>query len=271
MTDELFPIPDWCSWDNQGVAIALADVNRNGRSDIVVLLVDRQPGHNQGLYRIGHDLAADGEVTGGWEPWRPVPDWMSARNQGAAVAVADVTGSGRPDLLVFTVHTGPGGNQGLYRVGCDLDERGEVTGGWGPWRTVPPWFSDDAEEAFAAFASQRLTILRVASGRRELDGMPAPTSASYAVSTLDGRPGGRCGRHVDESLDGGPLHHRARRRAWRVARAVGNFLFEGLQAYGAAMFNPGYVLLYDRCSSAAGTRRRLTWVDASDLEQNRGC
>jgi len=134
-------VPDWFSWANQGAGIAVADVTGSGRPDLVVLMVDDGPQQNRGLYRVGRDLDANGAVTAGWTPWVEVPDWFSWTNQGAGVAVADVTGSGRPDLVVFMIDDGAQANRGVYRIGRDIAAAGVVTGGWTPWIDVPDWFS----------------------------------------------------------------------------------------------------------------------------------
>src|SRR6266550_3549436 len=134
-------VPDWFSWANQGAGVAAADLTGSGRPDLVVFMVDDGPQQNRGLYRMGRDLDGDGVVTGGWTRWIDVPDWFSWANQGAGVAAADLTGSGRPDLVVFMVDDGPQQNRGLYRMGRDLDAAGVVTGGWTPWIDVPDWFS----------------------------------------------------------------------------------------------------------------------------------
>ena len=144
---DLPTIPDWFSWDNQGADAAIADVTGSGRPDLVVAMVDAGPQQNRGLYRIGRDLDPDGQVTGGWTPWTDIPDWFSWDNQGAGIAVADVTGSGRPDLVVLLVDDGPQQNRGLYRIGRDLDPDGQVTGGWTPWTDIPDWFSWDNQGA----------------------------------------------------------------------------------------------------------------------------
>ncbi|MFD3929578.1 hypothetical protein, partial [Streptomyces sp. NPDC058614] len=70
-----------------------------------------------------------------------IPDWFSQDNQGAGVAVADLNGNNKLDLVVFMVDNPPGQNRGLYRVGHDLDEQGNITGEWGPWLDIPDWFS----------------------------------------------------------------------------------------------------------------------------------
>src|SRR5664279_5226312 len=146
------PVPDWFSFDNQGAAVASADVSGNGRPDLVVLMIDNAPDQNSGLYRVGADVDATGAVTGGWGPWQPVPDWFSFENQGAGIAVADVTGNGRLDVVVLLVDNPPVQNQALYRVGADLDATGAVTGGWGPWQPVPDWFSWENQGAGIAVA-----------------------------------------------------------------------------------------------------------------------
>ena len=134
-------IPDWFSAENQGGNIAVADLAGTGKQDVLVLTVDNPPGQNRGIYRIGHGLDPQGNVTGGWTPWIDVPDWFSFENQGAGVALFDLDKDGQKDLIVFMIDNPPGQNQGYYRVGKRLDANGNVTGGWGPWIAIPDWFS----------------------------------------------------------------------------------------------------------------------------------
>jgi hypothetical protein len=135
------PVPDWFSTENQGVAVAVADLNRNGADDLVAFMIDNPVGQNRGVYRVGRSLDVNGNVTGGWTPWVDVPDWFSFDNQGGGVAVADVTGDGTLDLVVFMIDNPAQLNRGLYRIGKHLDVDGNVTGGWTPWTDVPDWFS----------------------------------------------------------------------------------------------------------------------------------
>ncbi|MEU1204322.1 galactose oxidase-like domain-containing protein [Nocardia sp. NPDC005825] len=139
MAGQFVPIPDWFSRDNQDCGIAVADLSGQGALDIVVLMVDDPAGQNSGNYRVGHALAADGTV-GEWGPWLAVPDWWGWENQGAGIAVGDLNGNGRPDLVVFLVDNPAGQNQGYYRVGRDLAPDGTVTGGWTPWQQIPDWY-----------------------------------------------------------------------------------------------------------------------------------
>jgi FG-GAP repeat len=66
-----------------------------------------------------------------------VPDWFPFQNAGAGLAVGDVDGDGRPDLVVLMVDDPPGQNAGYYRVGWGVDHDGAVAGGWSGWTAVP--------------------------------------------------------------------------------------------------------------------------------------
>ena len=134
-------VPDWFPWENAGASIAVADVDADGRPDVVLLMVDAPPGRNAGFYRVGRALDESGALTGGWTDWQPVPDWFSDENQGAGVAVADVNGNGALDLVVFLLDAPDGPNLGWFRVGWSLDPAtGSVTGGWTDWQLIPDWF-----------------------------------------------------------------------------------------------------------------------------------
>ena len=144
------PVPDWFSWENDDAGLAVADLDGDGRPELVVFMIDAPEGPNAGFYRVGWKLDATGAVTGGWGPWTPVPDWFSWENQGGDIALADLDGDGRPELVVVMVDAPEGQNAGYYRVGRALDATGAVTGGWGPWTAIPDWFTWENQGAGAA-------------------------------------------------------------------------------------------------------------------------
>jgi hypothetical protein len=134
-------VPDWFSFENQGAGVAVFDVDKDGRQDLIVFMIDNPPGQNAGFYRVGKALDANGTVNGGWGPWVAIPDWFSFENQHGAIAVAEIDRDGNPDLIVAMVDNPVGQNRGLYRIGRKLDGNGVVTGGWTDWIDVPDWFS----------------------------------------------------------------------------------------------------------------------------------
>ncbi|MFC5949932.1 galactose oxidase-like domain-containing protein [Pseudonocardia lutea] len=203
------PVPDWGFWENQGAGIALADVGGTGALDLVVFAVDAPAGPNGGFYRIGRDLDADGVVTGGWTGWTPVPDWPSWENAGADIAVADVDGDGRLDLVVLCVDAPEGQNRGLYRSG-PLGPDGVVTG-WRGWAEVPAWWGWENQGAGVAVA--------------DLDGDGRPELVVLAVDNPAGENVGYVGvgwrLEEGRSVDGwGPWERLPGWRFWENSDAA---------------------------------------------------
>jgi hypothetical protein len=182
-------VPGWPSDTNDGAGIAVADVTGSGTPDLVVFLADAPIGENRGLYRIGKDLDAEGRVAAdAWTDWQEVPGWESWSNQGAAIALADLDGSGSLDLIVFAIDNPNQENAGRFRVGRNLDANGVVTGGWTGWQNVPTWFSWENQGAGVA------VVERVV-GRKDLivfhvDDPPGQNQAFYRFG-LDFRADGR--------------------------------------------------------------------------------
>jgi hypothetical protein len=133
-------VPGGFGWENQGGGIAVADISGNGRPDLVVFHLDNPEQANHGFYRIGWDVDANGDPAGGWTDMKAIPGGFGWENQGGGVAVADISGNGRPDLVVFHVDNPEGENHGFFRIGWDLDANGDAAGGWSGVKGVPGWF-----------------------------------------------------------------------------------------------------------------------------------
>jgi hypothetical protein len=144
-------VPGWFGAENQGAGIAVADINGNGRPDLVVFHIDNAPGRNYGFYRIGWDVDGQGVVSRWSAPLR-LPDPFADETRGGGIALADVDHNGQPDLIVFYLNRVSGDNEGYYRIGWNLDQTGQVTGGWSAPTRVPGPFGDDNQGADIAVA-----------------------------------------------------------------------------------------------------------------------
>ena len=133
-------VPGWFGHANQGGGVALADLDGDGRPELIVFHIDNPGGENRGYYRIGWKLDASGNVTGGWSAPIAIPGWFGHENQGGGVAIGDLNGDGRPELLVFHIDNPGGENRGYYRVGWSINNHGEVVGGWSDPIAIPGWF-----------------------------------------------------------------------------------------------------------------------------------
>ena len=129
MNTDFTAVPDWFSDENAGTGIAVADINGDGFPDVAILIVDDPPGQNAAYFRVG--WGTDDQCTvGSWTAWAAVPDWNPWINEGSGIALADISGDGRLDLVVFMIDGVPDGpNAGYYRIGWDLDTAGQVRAG----------------------------------------------------------------------------------------------------------------------------------------------
>ncbi|MFD8277040.1 FG-GAP repeat domain-containing protein [Streptomyces flaveolus] len=86
----------------------------------------------------GPDLGYDGAPRAAWvQGGGPNSQLGAAGTRGVGTAVADLTGNGRPDLVVLSVDFAGGSGRIGYQVGFDLDKNGVPTGGWGPVQYAP--------------------------------------------------------------------------------------------------------------------------------------
>lgn len=229
-------VPDWFSWENQGAGVALGDLNDSGKLDLVAFMIDNGAEQNRALYRIGHDLDANG-VAADWTPWldvdRNIDDphdvgpWFSWDNQGGGVALADRRGDGSLDLVVFGIDSPPGPqgvpsenpsgqNQAYYLIGEGLAPDGTVSGGWSTLLGINNWFSWDNQYG-------ALTVLGTGAAARLL------------VAAIDNPPELNAGFYTSIALTETPAVH----GQWEVLPYL-----SGVLAIHAAMLHTGKVLFF---------------------------
>ena len=131
---------DWFSWFNQGAGVAIADLDGNGRPEIIVFQIDNPPGENAGFYRVGWNLDTQGRVQDGWGPWVRIDGWQSFEDQGGGLALASFGAAARPKALIFHVDNPPQLNAGLFAV-IDLTLDIDAAATKGVWRLLP-YFSE---------------------------------------------------------------------------------------------------------------------------------
>ncbi|MFG3705812.1 PQQ-binding-like beta-propeller repeat protein [Micromonospora sp. NPDC047670] len=114
------------------VGVDVVDMTGDQRPDLVVFAAGTAGGNPVARYCTGVGLNRRGRVVSGWNHEHAVPDEAAvAGAAGAGIAVADVTGTRRPDLVVAR----RSGASITYRVAFDLDPGG-VPVSWSPTVTV---------------------------------------------------------------------------------------------------------------------------------------
>jgi len=119
-----------------GAGLAIGDITGNGRQDLVVMVIDAPRGRNEFRYKVGFDLNAHGEAAR-WSPTYKIsgPD---KNTEGGGVALADINGDGRLDLVLMALNAPRGNNQYFYKIGFGIQANGSVpSDGWQVSERVP--------------------------------------------------------------------------------------------------------------------------------------
>lgn len=136
------PIGDWFGSETQAAGLAVLDIDGDSSSGAVIFFIDHQVGGNRGYYRIGHDLRANAKCTT-WDAPVALDGFWGTQTAGGGIAVVDISGNGKPDLITFFVDAPRGENVGYLRIGSDFD----AATGLASWTDDPislpgPWGND---------------------------------------------------------------------------------------------------------------------------------
>ncbi|PTL81492.1 M12 family metallopeptidase [Vitiosangium sp. GDMCC 1.1324] len=133
-----YSIGGWWGNSTSGAGIAVGDLNGNGRPELIVVHVDAPSGQDTTWYRIGWDLTTSGTVTSWSAPYAFTGGFHGSSTSGADVALADLNGNGKLDMVVATVDNPDGANTIYYSVGWDLSTSGAISS-YSAASTKPGW------------------------------------------------------------------------------------------------------------------------------------
>jgi hypothetical protein len=114
-----------------GSGMAIADIDRNGIPDLVLMSYDDPSGPNSFVYKIGWNLNSNGDPTS-WSS-NIVVSGVSDLAQGAGLAIADIDNNGILDIVLMALNP-PGAGlllQPRYKVGFNLSTSG-IASSWSP-------------------------------------------------------------------------------------------------------------------------------------------
>jgi hypothetical protein len=179
-----------------GGGIALADINRSGRPDLLVFQTAYSGPGWEASYRIGWNLdGTTGMVTGGWSEPIAILGEQRVDSKGG-VAVADVDGNGAADLIILDV-PGEAGGQTAFRIGWNLDPTGTATA---PAEGIPPWTKPIPIDAIGGIIQVNGSL-----AAHDINDNGDPDLVVLATGAVGGQPAlvWRIGRNLVPSVDSG--------------------------------------------------------------------
>ncbi|KOT34851.1 hypothetical protein ADK41_25740 [Streptomyces caelestis] len=178
----------------QAGSCTLADLDGDGNQELLVVYLGGLKGNRRLFIRIGWNISPDsGVARGGWSdsveiPWPGRPDDAAPAVYAMDVAVADLNGDLRPELVVMLMERTPDGVRGSYRIGWNINARGRVKAdAWSPVLPVPGTFPAIAGAGiviadFSGTEKPDLAVLVLEDG-------PTDNTASYRVGWDIGNSG----------------------------------------------------------------------------------
>lgn len=113
---------------SEGSGVAVADIDRNGVDDIILMAYDAPSGPNEFRYKVGYNLNAYGDATS-WSDVKRITGIADA-SRSAGITFGDINGNGELDIVLMAYDIPSGANQIRYKVGYDVNPQGNVARGW---------------------------------------------------------------------------------------------------------------------------------------------
>ena len=125
-----------------------------------------------------------------------IPDWFSFENQGAGVALADISGGGSRDLVALMVDNPPGQNRGFYRVGKGIATDGTALDGWSALEResgAVPQVTPQRDQRQEPLQAERVEGAKAAAVQDDFDGTEQSDLQPRRRSATDPAPATRHG------------------------------------------------------------------------------
>jgi hypothetical protein len=121
--------PDWVGSETADLGAASGSIDSQSGIDQVFFWVDDPPGENYKKFHFGWNLDSNG-YTQTWSSIYQAPGWAGSATQGAGVAIANIGGTSRPDLVLAWLDVLVGGGANVhYQIGWDFSTSG-VASSW---------------------------------------------------------------------------------------------------------------------------------------------
>jgi len=115
----------YCGGTQAGGGADIADIDRNGKPDLVLMSIDDPEGANAFWYFIGWNLNTNGEPAS-WSSKFQI-DGLGWDNAGGGMALNDIDGNGQPEIVLAAIDNPSGANKFWYKLGRNLDQSGNAT------------------------------------------------------------------------------------------------------------------------------------------------
>lgn len=111
--------------EGQGAGAATADLDGNGRPELILMAYDNPAGPNNFRYRIGWNLNSSG-TSPTWTSHAQVAG-VGNEGAGAAAVIGQIDNNPRPDLIFIAYDNPAGANSFRYRIGFNVNAQGNAT------------------------------------------------------------------------------------------------------------------------------------------------
>lgn len=106
---------DGVGWEGQGAGAAIANLDGDPRPELVLMAYDNPSGANNFRVKIGWNLGTNG-VAQRWDPGFSMTDGVGWEGQGAGIALANLDGDARPEMVLMAYDNPSGANSFRYVV-----------------------------------------------------------------------------------------------------------------------------------------------------------